>query len=56
MYLQMRATKGDEQMNGYEIIILALSCLFAGYNYGVLATKGDKNEQSNGTDDELGND
>lgn len=39
-------------MNGYEICFLALSCLLAGYCYGVLETKGDKENEQNGRSDD----
>lgn len=42
-------------MNGFEIIFLVLSCLLAGYCYGVL-TKGEENERSSKTNDEVRND
>ena len=43
-------------MNWYEIIILALSCFGAGYIMCYVNMKGDENERSSGTDDEVRND
>ena len=43
-------------MSGYEIIILALSCLFAGYVIGKLNAKGEEDERSSRDDDGQRND
>ena len=51
----MRATKGEEQMNGYEILFLAISCFIAGYCWCYIQ-KGEEDERSSKTDDEVRND